>query len=83
MKIQSGQDDAVTVRARKQWRFSGHPHLSGEIENVRLDASSLGLTPLYLTSLGDWDPAGEYWGEEGEPSTFCCGLTSIVACLSV
>ena len=25
------------------------------------------LVPLALTRQGDWDPADEYWGEEGEP----------------
>jgi len=25
------------------------------------------LVPLKLHPRGDWDPADEYWGEEGEP----------------
>jgi tetratricopeptide (TPR) repeat protein len=28
--------------------------------------SSIGLTPLRLEPSGTWDPAEEYWGEEGE-----------------
>ena len=59
--------EILTVRARKQWRFSGHPYLSGDIESSRVDVSALGLTPLRLDSVGTWDPATQYWGEEGEP----------------
>jgi hypothetical protein len=59
--------EILTVRARKQWRFSGHPYLSGDIESSRVDVSALGLTPLRLESVGTWDPATQYWGEEGEP----------------
>ena len=57
----------VTVRARKQWRYAGHPYLSGEIEGARLDAVALELVPLQLEEQGEWDPGEEYWGEEGEP----------------
>jgi hypothetical protein len=27
----------------------------------------LGLVPLKLEDQGNWDPAEEYWGEQGEP----------------
>ncbi len=57
----------VVVTPRKQWRYSGHPYLSGEIECTQIDAPGLGLTPLRLESRGTWDPQEEYWGEEGEP----------------
>jgi tetratricopeptide (TPR) repeat protein len=32
-----------------------------------IDVSALGLTPLALRDMGEWDPAEEYWGEEDEP----------------
>jgi hypothetical protein len=57
----------VTVRPNKHWRHNGHPYLSGKIASARIDAAALGLTPLALNEFGSWDPAEEYWGEEGEP----------------
>ncbi len=59
--------EIVTVRARKGWRYAGHPYLSGDNEGRRLDIEALGLLPLRLEEQGMWDPAEEYWGEEGEP----------------
>lgn len=54
----------VTVMPRKQWRYSGHPYLSGDILSVRIDAKAIGLTPLELEDMGIWDPREEYWGED-------------------
>ena len=59
--------EIVTVKPRKQWRFAGHPYLSGEIESTRLDVAALGLVPLQLEDMGMWDPKEHYWGEEDEP----------------
>ena len=59
--------EIVTLRPRKQWRYGGHPYLSGEIEGARLDVAALGLAPLRLEDRDSWDPKEEYWGEEGEP----------------
>ncbi len=57
----------VTVRPRKQWSYAGHPYLSGDLIDSRIDLDALGLVPLELHDRGVWDPAEEYWGEEGEP----------------
>lgn len=57
----------VTVMPRKQWRFGGHPYLSGEILSTRIDIKALDLVPLGLSNMGSWDPTEEYWGEEGDP----------------
>jgi len=57
----------ATVHPIKQWRFAGHPYLSGEIESTRLDVAALGLTPLRIEDQGLWSPKSEYWSEEGEP----------------
>ena len=57
----------VTVAPRKQWRFGGHPYLSGEIQSTRIDIKALDLVPLGLENMGMWDPKEAYWGEEGEP----------------
>jgi hypothetical protein len=57
----------VTVQPGKQWRHQGHSYLSGKITSTRIDASALGLPVLALNAHGEWDPAEEYWGEEGEP----------------
>ncbi len=59
--------EIVTVKPRKQWRYAGHPYLSGEIESTRLDVAALGLVPLGLEDMGMWDPKEHYWGEEDEP----------------
>jgi len=59
--------EIVTVKPRKQWRFAGHPYLSGEIESTRLDVATLGLVPLQLEDMGMWNPKEHYWGEEDEP----------------
>lgn len=57
----------VTVTPRKQWRYGGHPYLSGEIQSTRIDVKILDLVPLELEEMGMWDPKEEYWGEEDEP----------------
>jgi len=59
--------EIITVRARKQWRYAGHPYLSGDVESYRLDVAALALVPLRLGDEWPWDPAEHYWGEEGEP----------------
>jgi hypothetical protein len=59
--------EILKVRATKQWRYVGHPYLSGEIVGRRLDVGALGLLPLRIEEQGIWDPAQEYWGEEGKP----------------
>jgi len=58
--------EIATVRVHKQWTYAG-TCLSGEIESRRLDAVALGLVPLRLEERGPWDPAQEYWGDEGVP----------------
>jgi len=58
----------VTVKPRKQWRYEGHPYLSGEIQSTRIEATDLDLVPLGLEDMGMWDLKEEYWGEEDEPN---------------
>ncbi len=57
----------ITVAPTKAWTHARHPYISGSISATRVDVAALGLTPLALREEGDWDPADEYWGEEGEP----------------
>ena len=57
----------VTVMPQKQWRYGGHPYLSGEIQSTRIDVKALDLVPLELVEMGMWDPKEEYWGEDEEP----------------
>ncbi|MBI2570760.1 MAG: cytoplasmic protein [Candidatus Schekmanbacteria bacterium] len=59
--------EIITVRARKQWCYAGHPYLSGDVESHRLDVEALGLLPLKLRDEWQCDPSEEYWGGEGEP----------------
>ena len=57
----------VTIHPKKQWRYGGHPYLSGEIASARLDVQALKLVPLDLADRGIWDPREHDWGEEDEP----------------
>lgn len=59
--------EILSLTPHKQWSYAGHPYLSGEIVSARLDAAALGLVPLRLVPQGTWDPAQEYWGEDGDP----------------
>jgi hypothetical protein len=59
--------EIIMVRPRKQWRYRGHPYLSGEIKAWLLDIPALGLTPLKLKDRGMWDPKDHYWGEPDGP----------------
>ena len=59
--------EIVMVTPRKQWRYGGHPYLSGEIKAWRLDIPALDLPPLRLKEMGMWDPKDHYWGEPDEP----------------
>jgi hypothetical protein len=59
--------EIILVAPRKQWRYGGHPYLSGEIKTWRLDVSGLGLTPLKLQEEGLWRPKDHCWGEHDEP----------------
>ncbi len=57
--------EIATVRLAKVWRHAGHPYASGEVEGARLAVDRLGLVPLQLERHADWDPAEEYWSEDG------------------
>lgn len=59
--------EIILVAPRKQWRYGGHPYLSGEIKTCRLDIPALGLTPFKLEEEGTWEPKDHYWGEPDEP----------------
>lgn len=59
--------EIITVLPTKWWTRTGHPYLSGKVIGCSLDVRALGIVPLGLTPVGDWDPEEEYWGEEGEP----------------
>lgn len=57
----------ITVMPAKQWTHARHPYLSGDIVGIRSDVVALGLQPLSLHERGEWDPAREYWAEDGAP----------------
>lgn len=58
--------EMITVEGRKQWRYGGHPYLSGGILRHRVDVSALGLTPLRLRDELPWDPSELHWEEPPE-----------------
>ena len=59
--------EIVTIKPRKQWRYAGHPYLSGEIESTEINVAALSLVPLRLVEFGMWHPKEHYWGDEDEP----------------
>jgi len=59
--------EILTVKPIKQWRYAGHPYLSGEIQSTRIEAAALDLVSLGLKDMGMWDPMEHYWGEEDDP----------------
>ncbi len=59
--------EIVTVQPRKQWKYGGHPYLSGEIQSTRLDIKDLYLEPLGLSDIGTWDPMEHFCEEIDEP----------------
>ena len=59
--------EIAVVTPKKQWRYAGHPYLSGVIESVRLDVAALGLVPLRLEDQDTWTPKDHSWGEDDEP----------------
>jgi Tetratricopeptide repeat len=48
--------EILNVTIQKEWRFSGHPYICGEITKCHLDIPSIGLVPLRLEANGPWDP---------------------------
>ena len=44
--------EIVTIKPHKQWGYSGHPYLSGEIVATRVDVGALALVPLGLIDMG-------------------------------
>jgi hypothetical protein len=59
--------EIITVAPHRNWRYAGHPYVSGEIKTSRLDIPALELVPLKLEERGLWDPKEHYWGEPDEP----------------
>ncbi|HJX66378.1 MAG TPA: cytoplasmic protein [Polyangia bacterium] len=59
--------EIITVVPTKQWTHAGHPYVSGKVQGSRLDVRALGLVPLGLRPVGDWNPVKDCWGEEEEP----------------
>ena len=59
--------EILSVRQSACWTDVGRAFMSGEVVSQRIDAVALRLRPLRLEPMGQWDPAEEYWGEEGDP----------------
>ncbi|MFM2152462.1 MAG: hypothetical protein RL199_897 [Pseudomonadota bacterium] len=56
----------ITVTPTKSWTYGRHPYLSGKVEQMRIDAALLGLTPLALRDEGEWSPDDDFRGEDRE-----------------
>jgi tetratricopeptide (TPR) repeat protein len=59
--------DIVTLVPTREWTHRRHRYVAGAVTSSRSDVEALGLTPLALRDMGEWDPQEEYWGEEDEP----------------
>ncbi len=55
------------MEIEKQAGDAGGRIVHGAVTGYRVDAAALGLPPLALHQRGEWDPAKEYWREEGDP----------------
>ncbi|MBN1417195.1 MAG: cytoplasmic protein [Planctomycetes bacterium] len=56
--------EIVSFLPRKYWFHNRHPYASGEILDHRIDVPALGLVPLELRPLEEWDPHDEQWEDE-------------------
>lgn len=61
--------EIITVAAHKQWNYNGHPYLSGEITNHRFDVPTIGLEPIELEEIQDWNSGYEPEIKRGSPKT--------------
>ena len=59
--------EILSVRQSASWTDDGRDFMSGAVVSRRIDARALGLAPLRLEPMGEWNPADEYWGEDGDP----------------
>jgi hypothetical protein len=59
--------EILSVRPFTSWIDEGRDCMSGEVVATRIDATALGLVPLRLEAMGEWDPMEQYWGEDGDP----------------
>lgn len=57
----------MTVVPTRVWADSRRLCLAGDLRATRYEVGLLGLEPLALNAFGEWDPAEEYWAEDGEP----------------
>jgi tetratricopeptide (TPR) repeat protein len=56
----------IVVPARV-WANARRLCLAGNLLGTRYEVASLGIEPLALNRVGEWDPCEEYWAEDGEP----------------
>lgn len=59
--------EIVTVVPMKEWTHRRHRYVAGAVTSSRSEVEALGLTPLALRDMGEWDPADAYRGEDDEP----------------
>jgi tetratricopeptide (TPR) repeat protein len=60
------EGEIITVKPSKLWRYKKTHYMTGEVESKRIDIEALGLKPLALKNMGEWNPKDEYWGEKEE-----------------
>ncbi|OGL42951.1 MAG: hypothetical protein A2161_06015 [Candidatus Schekmanbacteria bacterium RBG_13_48_7] len=58
--------EIIKVQPDKQWYFSGHPYISGELISSHLDINLLNLIPLSIEKQDNWNPEEELWRDESQ-----------------
>lgn len=59
--------DRFTLRQLASRRDRSGPVFTGQVEDLRFDATALGLTPLALHELLPWDPKKDFWRDPDAP----------------
>jgi hypothetical protein len=63
-----GAGEIITLRSRRLWVPGELLRVqSGDVVSSRIHVPALGLIPLRLEDRGTWNPAAEFWGDEGRP----------------
>ena len=69
--------ELIRVRPLKTWRYARNLYLSAELISTRVDIQVLGLIPLGLTKVGQWDPKTDMLNDHGNTVTKPSALSSI------
>lgn len=61
------EGEILTVLTGKIWTYRKTHYMSGVVLENRIDIPALNLKPLEVTSMGEWDPAADFWMDDEDP----------------